>query len=231
MAIKILHLYPKEMNLYSDVGNALCLKYRFENIGYKAEIIPCSVGDRITDFDIMLIGGGQDKEMSILRRDILRKADSIKYHIENNKVILAICGGYQLLGQYFKTADNKTIEMTGALPFYTVSTGKRAVENIVFDTPFGKAVGFENHSGKTFLCDDLSPLGKVITGCGNNGKDKTEGLLYKNTFCTYAHGPFLPKNPNIADEIISRCLNLDLPLNINNEIEKKCQSYLISRFS
>lgn len=219
------------MNLYSDVGNALCLKYRLEKLGYKAEIIPCSVGDRIQDFDIMLIGGGQDKEMSILRRDILRKADTIKYHIENDKTVLAICGGYQLLGEYFKTADNTTVEMTGALPFYTVSTGKRAVGNMVYKTAFGKVVGFENHSGKTFLRDDLEPLGKVITGCGNNGRDNTEGLIYKNTFCTYAHGPVLPKNPNFADEIISRCLNIELQLNLKDDIENKCHSYLISRFS
>lgn len=231
MAIKILHLYPKEMNLYSDIGNLYCLIYRLKHMGYSVEVMNSNVGDKIKDFDIMLIGGGQDKEMGILKRDMLRKADALKYYIENEKTVLAICGGYQMLGEYFKTGDNKTIEMTGVLPFYTVCDNNRCVGNMVYKTSFGKVVGFENHSGKTYISKGLKPLGKIITGCGNNGKDKTEGLIYKNTFCTYAHGPVLPKNINFANEIICRTLKIENPINIDDKIENICHNNLISRFS
>lgn len=226
MAVKLLHLYPKELNLYGDVGNLLCLKRRIEARGYATEIIEAGVGDTIPDFDIMLIGGGQDREMRIIQNDVRRKAEMLSYSVHCGKTILAICGGYQLLGQYYKT-DTDVIRLSCALPFYTVSGDERMIGNFVFNTPFGRVVGFENHSGRTFLCNGLKPLGELVLGYGNNGYDCTEGLLYKNTFCTYSHGPVLPKNPHLADEIISRILGDLEP--IDDGLELNCYNNMLKR--
>ena len=231
MAVKILHLYPEEMNLYGDGGNIICLKKRLEARNYKVDVIGIGVGERITDFDIMFIGGGQDREMKIIAKDVRRKSDELSYYINSGKTLLAICGGYQILGEYYKTASSQTVELTGALPFFTESTKQRMIGNVVINSPFGKIVGFENHSGKTYLGGELQPLGKVLTGYGNNGEDKTEGVLFKNTFGTYAHGPVLPKNPLLADEIIKRALRVNELRKIDDELEQKCHNLLLSRFT
>ena len=179
----------------------------------------------------MFIGGGQDKEMRLLSFDLMRKADLISYCIESGKTVFAVCAGFQLLGEYYKTADGEMLRLSGALPFYTLGGRKRSIGNAVFQTNFGKIVGFENHSGRTFLSDGLEPLGRVISGFGNNGEDKTEGVLYNNTFGTYAHGPVLPKNPALADEIIKRALNIcELP-QLDDKTENLCHNQLVQRFS
>lgn len=231
MAVKIVHLYPDEMNLYGDGGNIICLKKRLEARNFKVDVIGVGIGDRIPNFDIMFIGGGQDREMKLICKDIRRKSEELTYYINTGKTLLAICGGYQILGEYYKTLNSQTIELTGALPFFTECAKQRMIGNIVFESPFGKTVGFENHGGKTYLAKELQPLGKVITGFGNNGEDKTEGILYKNTFGTYAHGPVLPKNPLLADEIIKRALCVGELQSIDDELEQKCHSSLASRFT
>ncbi len=229
--MKILHLYPDEMNLYGDGGNIICLKKRLEARNYKADVIGVGVGERITDFDIMFIGGGPDREMKIIAKDVRRKSDELSYYINSGKTLLAICGGYQILGEYYKTTSSQTVELTGALPFFTESTKQRMIGNVVINSPFGKIVGFENHSGKTYLGGELQPLGKVLTGYGNNGEDKTEGVLFKNTFGTYAHGPVLSKNPLLADEIIKRALRVNELRKIDDELEQKCHNSLVARFT
>lgn len=228
--VKIAHLYPKELNLYGDSGNVLCLYNRLIRRGYKTEVTHINIGDKINDFDILFIGGGQDKEMKIIAKDLKRKSDMLSYCIEQGKTILAICGGYQLLGDYYTSIDGEQIKLSSALPFYTVAGEKRMIGNFVYQTAFGKVVGFENHAGKSYLKGNLSPLGKIITGFGNNGEDATEGLLYKNTFGTYAHGPVLPKNPAFADELIKRALHTDDLMTLDDTIEIKCHNQLVSRF-
>lgn len=228
--VKIAHLYPNELNLYGDAGNVSCLYNRLIWRGYKVEIAGIGIGDKITDFDIMFIGGGQDREMNIISRDLKRKAEMIAYSIESGKTVLAICGGFQILGQYYRAADGNELSLTGALPFYTIATSQRMIGNIVTQTKYGRLVGFENHSGKTYLSDGLSPLGTVVTGFGNNAKDKTEGVEYKNTFATYLHGPLLPKNPAFADEILSRALNEKLDC-LDDYYENQCHRLLIERFT
>ena len=231
MAVKIVHLYPEEMNLYGDKGNVICMKKRLEARNYKVDVINVGIGERIPDFDIMFIGGGQDKEMSIVRRDVRRKAEELTYYIHSGKTILAICGGYQLLGEYYKTSSSQVIELSGALPFFTEGAKQRMIGNIVFESPFGKVVGFENHSGKTYVANELRPLGRVISGYGNNGEDGSEGVLYKNTFGTYAHGAVLPKNPLLADEIIKRALQTNELSKLDDELENLCHNSLVSRFT
>lgn len=228
--VKIAHLYPNELNLYGDAGNVSCLYNRLIWRGYKVEIAGIGIGDKITDFDIMFIGGGQDREMNIISRDLKRKAEMIAYSIESGKTVLAICGGFQILGQYYRAADGNELSLTGALPFYTIATSHRMIGNIVTQTKYGRLVGFENHSGKTYLSDGLLPLGTVVAGFGNNAKDKTEGVEYKNTFATYLHGPLLPKNPAFADEILSRALNEKLDC-LDDYYENQCHRLLIERFT
>lgn len=228
--VKIAHLYPNELNLYGDAGNVSCLYNRLIWRGCKVEIAGIGIGDKITDFDIMFIGGGQDREMNIISRDLKRKAEMIAYSIESGKTVLAICGGFQILGQYYRAADGNELSLTGALPFYTIGSSQRMIGNIVTQTKYGRLVGFENHSGKTYLSGGLSPLGTVVTGFGNNGKDKTEGVEYKNTFATYLHGPLLPKNPAFADEILSRALNEKLD-SLDDYYENQCHRLLIERFT
>ncbi len=228
--IKIVHLYPNELNLYGDMGNTLCLYYRLRKRGYEAEIERVDMGDKLCEFDILLIGGGQDKEMNIIASDLKRKSEMLSYSVNCGKVVFAVCAGFQLLGRYYINQQGGELKLSSALNFYTEGSSKRMIGNLVYDSPFGKIVGFENHSGKTYLSGNLKPLGRVISGYGNNGEDSGEGVLYKNTFGTYAHGAVLPKNPLLADELIKRALKTDCLSPLDDEIENLCHNQLINRF-
>ena len=229
--IRILHLYAKELNLYGDSGNVLCLQKRLEKRHYGTEVLPIGIGDKIPDFDILFIGGGQDREMKLIAADLRKKSEMLSYCVHCGKVILGICGGYQLLGEYYKTLDGEVMKLSGALPLVTLGEKKRMIGNFVFDTPFGTVVGFENHSGRTYLDDTLTPLGSIVSGCGNNGEDGGEGVLFQNTFGTYAHGPVLPKNPALADEILRRALKIDALPVLDDALENKCHTQLVKKFS
>ncbi len=210
MKLKIAHLYPDLLNLYGDSGNILCLEKRMKWRGIDCRIYRLDSAKllRDNDYDIVFIGGGQVFEQSLILKDLGSGADVlIRNEIENGTVLLAICGGFQLLGRYYETYKGERMNFTGILDFYTVGGEKRLIGNYAFKTADKmKIIGFENHSGRTYLCNNLKPLGKVIKGCGNNGKDKTEGVRYKNTFGTYCHGPLLPKNPGFADMLIGKAL-------------------------
>lgn len=212
MALKlsVAHLYPDLLNLYGDSGNLLCIKKRCQWRGIDCEITPLVSGRDFdfSDYDFIFIGGGQDREQKVVLSDLtVSKRDSLYDAVENGVVVLAICGGYQLLGKFYETADGEHLDFTGILDFYTGSGDKRLIGNYEFKTDEKiRIIGFENHAGRTFLGDGVRPLGKVIKGFGNNGADKTEGARYKNTFCTYCHGPMLPKNPDFADMLIAKAL-------------------------
>ena len=229
--VKIAHLYPNELNLYGDTGNIICLCYRLKKRGYEPEIESVNIGDRLNDFDILVIGGGQDREMKLIQNDLKRKSEMLSFSINSGKAVFAVCAGFQLLGNYYKNKCKDVMILSGVLDFYTEASEQRMIGNIVFETPFGKVAGFENHSGKTYLSNKLKPLGRVISGCGNNGEDYSEGLLYKNTFATYAHGAVLPKNPALADEIIKRALTVDELPPLDDELENLCHNQLIHRYS
>jgi CobQ-like glutamine amidotransferase family enzyme len=214
--LNICHLYPDLLNLYGDRGNIIALKRRSEWRGIKVDITNITLGDSFIpeNYDIIFLGGGQDYEQTIIQEDLLKqKGNEIKNAIVNDKIFLCICGGYQLLGQYYKTWDGNEIEFLGILDLWTVGGQKRMIGNIVFECDFlksdtfdGKVVGFENHSGRTYLGVDVKPLGRVLRGNGNNGEDECEGALYKNVHCSYSHGSLLPKNPVFTDHLLSLAL-------------------------
>ena len=216
LKLRICHLYPDLMNLYGDRGNILTLTRRCLWRGIEVDTTSVSLGEPLApgDYDILFMGGGQDYEQSILMEDLLSgKKELIKEAIENGKVFLGICGGLQLLGKYYRTHEGEDIEGIGALNLWTHGSHQRMIGNMVFRCDFlkknsfdGLVVGFENHSGKTYLGQGVSPLGTVVKGFGNNGEDAFEGAHYNNVFCSYSHGSLLPKNPALADHLITLAL-------------------------
>lgn len=209
--MRIAHLYPDLLNLYGDRGNIMCLQYRCRQRGIQVTVDEISVGDPFdhTKYDLLFIGGGQDFEQEVLLDDLKgEKTAELKAAIEDGVPVLAICGGYQMLGQYYKTWDGQQCDFTGALDLYTVGSEQRMIGNYMFSCEEAgcNIVGFENHSGKTYLGSGVRPLGRVLEGSGNNGEDGTEGARYKNVFASYSHGCLLPKNPKLADPILQTAL-------------------------
>lgn len=240
--LKICHLYPDILNLYGDRGNIICMQKRMEWRGIQTEVTGISVGDKlnVNDYDLFFIGGGQDFEQEVLLKDLASgKAADIRAAVEDEKVFLAICGGYQMLGNYYKTWDGVQCDFIGALDLYTVGDKERMIGNYMYqmdDADGGMTVvGFENHSGKTYLSDKVRPMGKVLAGYGNNGKDGTEGARYKNVFATYSHGSLFPKNPKLADYIMLTALkrkypSLELEL-LDDTFENNAHDYMQKRLS
>ncbi|GKX66805.1 type 1 glutamine amidotransferase [Inconstantimicrobium mannanitabidum] len=231
MELNICHLYPDLLNVYGDVGNILILKHRAELRGITVNISNLSLKDDFDKdlYDITFFGGGQDYEQSIVSQDIFdTKRDSIKDYIESGKVFLAICGGYQLLGKYYMTSTGEKLNGLDILNIYTEACSDRFIGNTaIINEDFNETyVGFENHSGRTYI-NDLKPLGKVLHGYGNNGTDGYEGCIYKNTYGTYFHGSLLSKNPELADRLINAALHKKYsdfslePLNDTFELKAK----------
>lgn len=207
MKLKILWLYPKNMNIYGDYGNVLTIEKRLKWRGVDSEIIQYNPGDRFPeDADIVLGGGGQDSGQGKIQDDLLIISDSLKKMAEKNIPMLVICGLYQLFGEYFQTVSGEKIK--GANLFDGLRTfggNERMIGNIVEDsTDFGQVIGYENHSGRTVLSPKNKAFSKVILGAGNDLESGFEGVKYKNVIGTYLHGSLLPKNPKIADFLIEK---------------------------
>ncbi len=238
MEINICHLYPDLLNVYGDVGNILILKHRAEKRSINVTVKNISIGDEFNadDFDIVFFGGGQDYEQSIVSKDLLEtKKQGITDYIESGKVFICICGGYQLLGKTYETSTGDILEGLGVLDIYTKASNERLIGNsIIYNELFNETyVGFENHSGKTYI-GDLIPLGVVKYGFGNNGEDKKEGCIYKNTFCTYFHGSLLSKNPELADRLLYLAIQNkygDIELSpLDDTFEMKAKNHIMGRF-
>ena len=214
MELKICHLYPDVLNLYGDTGNILCMRRRLAWRGIDSAVQRVRVGEKLdlTNCDLLLIGGGQDFEQEVILPDLRAgKSETLRSAIEDGICVLAICGGYQMLGQYYETWQGVRCDFVGALDLYTVGSQQRMIGNTVyrFRKPDGSEstlVGFENHSGKTWLGDDVEALARVEVGYGNNGEDGTEGVHFKNVFGSYSHGPLLPKNPAFCDLLLQTAL-------------------------
>jgi hypothetical protein len=212
-SIRICHLYPDLLNLYGDRGNIIALEYRAKLRGINVEIIPVTIGDKIDTnlYDIVFFGGGQDAEQNIIRNDfVMEKGEIIRGAVEKGSVFLCICGGYQMMGNYYEGHDGTRINGLGAIDIHTIGRKQRMIGNTVYRCELFQEdpllFGFENHSGRTILGEGVLPLASVVVGGGNNGEDKTEGAIYKNVFCTYSHGSFLPKNPRMTDHLLSIAL-------------------------
>ncbi|HLD11747.1 MAG TPA: glutamine amidotransferase [Patescibacteria group bacterium] len=205
--IHLVHLYHDLMNIYGDRGNilTLALRCRWRNISIR--ISEVSLQDTVpSDTDILFFGGGQDQQQELVSRNLQEKKDSLIHLAQNRVVILAICGGYQLLGKFYRPHHGEDLPGVGVLDIETVAGNKRMIGNCVIAWEKQTLVGFENHSGKTFLGRKAKPLGEVLIGHGNNGEDYSEGAVFQNVFGCYLHGSLLPKNPRFADMLISRAL-------------------------
>lgn len=239
MELNICHLYPDLLNVYGDVGNILILKDRAQKRDINVNIINISINDEFNpeEMDIVFFGGGQDYEQSIVSRDLMEsKKENLSKYIELGKVLIAICGGYQLLGKYYIAPNGEKLEGLGILNIYTEGGQKRFIGNtIIHNESFNETyVGFENHSGRTYI-NDLNPLGKCIHGYGNNGEDGFEGCIYKNTYCTYFHGSLLSKNPELADRFLETALKLkygkDIKLSpLDDTLEMNAKESIINRY-
>lgn len=213
-------LYPELMSTYGDRGNIIVLTKRCEWRGIKVEIKKLDVGfdhKQLAICDMLFMGGAQDRQQTIVAKDLRLKIKDLREMIEDGIPGLYICGAYQFLGKYYKEADGTIIQGLDILDLYTENPGEnhpRLIGNIVIEPNIlntkykilNTIVGFENHGGRTYLGKGIEPLGKVIKGFGNNGEDHTEGVIYKNSFGTYLHGPILPKNPHLADYLIKLAL-------------------------
>jgi CobQ-like glutamine amidotransferase family enzyme len=209
LKISVGHLYPKLLNLYGDMGNIITLKKRCEWRGITFEYDEIGIGDDIKEHDFYFIGGGQDKQQQEVAEELYKNKDFLIQERDREAVFLGICGGYQLFGHYYQPFDGEKLKGISLMDAYTVAGKKRFIGNVTVETDFltpNTLVGFENHSGLTFLEGDTKPLGKSVVGNGNNGQDGFEGGRFKNVFGTYLHGSLLPKNPHFADYLISLAL-------------------------
>lgn len=235
--MRVLHMYGDMLDLYGDSGNMEVLSYRCGKRGIKCQVDGYSLGGELPDlskYDLIYIGGGADLEQQHISADLLRCKEAIKKAYEGGTFLFLICGGYQLMGKYYRDADGNEIPGLGLFDYYTVapaSRRKRCISNIVVRTKFADVVGFENHGGQTQGVK--TPLGEVLFGNGNCSKSQYEGYFEENVIATYMHGPCLSKNPELADYMIGYCLGRDgspEPLaQLDDTLEKKCRQVMLDR--
>lgn len=207
--ITIAQLYPKQMNVYGDTGNVITLTYRLKARGYSVNYLALDSLQSLNTqkVDILVGGGGQDSNQSLIQEDLQKYAAQLSAQCSDGLVCLMICGMYQLFGHKFTLHDGTEIPGIGILDLETRGLESRLIGNINIKSEWGSLVGFENHSGRTYLGSDVKPLGTVIKGAGNNGEDGTEGAIYNNVIGSYMHGPALAKNPALADELLNRAIS------------------------
>ncbi len=236
--LNIIHLYPDILNLYGDKGNIYALKKRLEWRGIQANVIECTMENPTLDLenaDIIFLGGGDESEEEIALNQLMPQKEEFKKYVESGGALIATCGGYPMLGRYYKTGD-KTVQALDILNIYTEPGKKRLSGNVVLENDdfSSKIVGFENHRSQTFI-GEHTPLGKVICGGGNMGDGGYEGVLYKNVIATYLYGPLLPKNPELCDFILTRAMNRKYDgfgylAPLNDELEALANHSIIERF-
>jgi CobQ-like glutamine amidotransferase family enzyme len=237
LKITIGHLYPELLNLYGDRGNIICLSKRLQWRGIDVQVKEFGLNDDI-DFsalDIVFLGGGSDREQYLVCSKLKEIKTDFKEYVKQDGVVIAVCGGFQLLGHYYKLS-NDMVEGLSVLDIYTEREKSRLIGNVVIKTDFldRPVVGFENHAGRTYILQH-KPLGTVVYGNGNNAADKKEGVIYKNVIGTYLHGPLLPKNPHLCDYIIKKALErrsggpVELK-ELDDTAEIAANEYIVNRF-
>ena len=222
MKLTLGHLYADLLNLYADRGNIITWQQRCAWRGIELEIRQIGIGDdlRPHELDLLFMGGGQDGDQRLMADDLFsHKADALRGALQDGLPMLVVCGGYQLFGHYYQPATGDRLPGLGLLDLHTVHPGAhvpRCIGNVVlqWDSPTGARntlVGFENHGGRTFLGSGASPLGRVLSGHGNNSRDGSEGAVVRNAYGTYLHGSLLPKNPHFADHLLALALERRYP--------------------
>jgi CobQ-like glutamine amidotransferase family enzyme len=210
MDLHINFLYPDLMNIYGDRGNIIAMQRRAEWRGITVYVHTTTLGEPldITRDDFYFFGGGQDRQQISVAHDLQgTKGAQLREAVENGAALLSVCGGYELLQHYYRPADGQELPGTGLFDAYSVAGDTRFIGNVVVETDFvGELVGFENHSGLTFLNPGCRPLGRNIVGYGNNGRDGQEGAIYKTAYGCWIHGSLLPKNPRFTDYLLRQAL-------------------------
>jgi CobQ-like glutamine amidotransferase family enzyme len=260
--LKLAHLYAAEMNVYGDRGNVIALRQRCRWRGIDLAVTPVEPGDEVAweSFDLAFFGGGQDSGQALIARDLLeRQGPQLRAAIDDGLALLAICGGYQLLGHYFLTHTGERLPGLGALDVHTIGGSKRLIGNSVVEADLSttddrppttdyshtqsasggrssvvRLVGFENHSGRTYHGPGVRSLGRVLAGHGDNGEDGWGGAIYRNTIGCYLHGSLLPKNPQLTDHMISLAMRRrygpDIAIaKLDATLELRAQETMISR--
>jgi lipid II isoglutaminyl synthase (glutamine-hydrolysing) len=212
-ALRLVHLYPDLMSVYGDRGNVLALMRRAAWRDIDLEVSELTVGDSLDpeQVDLIFFGGGQDREQEVVSPDFLQqKGQAVREAVDLGAALLSVCGGYQLLGQSYTTVDGQELPGAGLFDVRSLPGPKRHIGNVLVETDLDgqrrTLVGFENHSGRTYLSPSTRPLGRAVVGAGNNGEDHTEGAVYKGAIGCYLHGSLLPKNPWLADRLLATAL-------------------------
>jgi lipid II isoglutaminyl synthase (glutamine-hydrolysing) len=208
--IRVAHLYPDYLNIYADRGNIAVLSRRAAWRGHELEVAAVSMGDALRpgDHDLLYVGGGQDREQALVAVDLAAKAEQIRDAVAAGAAVLAVCGGYQLLGSYYRDRHGVELPGVGVLPLHTVASERRMIGDVLLDCSWAghTLAGFENHAGRTILDAGAEPLGRIVAGFGNDGASGFEGCRVGRAVGTYLHGPLLPRNPWFADWLLAQAL-------------------------
>jgi CobQ-like glutamine amidotransferase family enzyme len=208
MRIRVGHLYPEYLNIYADRGNIAVVSARARVRGHELDVQAIGMGDAVPTVDLFYVGGGQDREQELVAHDLAAKSGPLREAVEAGAAFLAVCGGYQLLGRSYRDVAGVELPGVGLLPLHTVAGERRMIGDVLLDCAWAgeTLAGFENHAGRTILDEDAEPLGRVVSGFGNDGESGFEGCRYKRVYGTYLHGPLLPRNPWFADRLLEEAL-------------------------
>ena len=209
MKIRIGHLYADYLNIYADRGNIAVFAERARARGHELDVRNISMGDDVPgDIDLFYVGGGQDREQELVAHELASKTQPLLEAAHGGAVFLAVCGGYQLLGRSYRDVAGHELPGIGLLPLETVAGDGRMIGDVLLECEWAgqTLAGFENHAGRTLLDEGAEPLGRVVSGFGNDGKSGYEGCRSGRVYGTYLHGPLLPRNPWFADRLLSEAL-------------------------
>ena len=213
MRIRVGHLYPDYLNIYADRGNIAVLTRRAAWRGHELEVSAIGMGESLepAGHDLLYVGGGQDREQALVAQDLAGKGDALRGAVDDGVAVLAVCGGYQLLGRFYRERSGAELPGAGVLPLHTVAGERRMIGDVLLECELEPGerrtlAGFENHAGRTILEDGAEPLGRVLAGFGNDGESGSEGCRAGRVIGTYLHGPLLPRNPWLADWILAQAL-------------------------
>jgi len=211
--IRVGHLYPDYLNIYADRGNIAVFARRAAWRGHELEVTAIGLGDRVVPgaHDLYYVGGGQDREQALVAENLAAKADGLREAVAGGAAVLAVCGGYQLLGRGYRGLHDEDMPGVGLLPLETVAGDRRMIGDVLVECELEPGVrrtlaGFENHAGRTRLDPGAEPLGRVLAGFGNDGESGFEGCRAGRVVGTYLHGPLLPRNPWLADWLLAQAL-------------------------